>query len=148
VAKAIDAAFPLPSPAIPPDWVKPPVFGEQYFRVTREAQVTVGVNRVPATRRSLRWPLCYSRLRDIEAPMLGACYLTEWTAGLDHLYEVGREIETYRTADELRAKLAELMRNRELCGSLRKQGQKRALNDHSVARSIRKIIARLSGVSP
>lgn len=148
VAKAVDAVFPLPSPVIPPEQMKPAVFGKEYFRVSREAQVTVGVNRVPATRRSLRWPLSYSRLRDIEAPMLGACYLTEWTAGLDNLYEVGREIETYRTADELRAKLTDLILNRELRWSLRKQGQKRALNDHSVARSLQKITACLRRASP
>ena len=40
--------------------------------------------------------------------MLGACYLTEWTEGLEHMYELGKEIETYRTAEELTSKLSEL----------------------------------------
>jgi hypothetical protein len=41
-------------------------------------------------------PNTYSRLRDIEAPMLGACYLTEQTEGLECLYDIGNEIEIYK----------------------------------------------------
>lgn len=139
LAKAADAMFPLPSSAIPTERVKPAVFGEEYFRVTREAQVTVGVNRVPATRRPLRWPLSYSRLRDIEAPMLGACYLAEWTEGLEFLYEPGREIECYRSAAELTEKLALLAAQPEHRGELRRRGQRRALSEHSVPASLRKV---------
>lgn len=145
LAKAVDAVFPLPSPVIPPKQVKPAVFGKEYFRVTREAQVTVGVNRVPATRRSLRWPLSYSRLRDIEAPMLGACYLTEWTQGLDKLYDLGVEVETYRSADEMVEKLRMLSSCPKLRLELRRLGQRRALQDHNVCSSIRKIISTLQG---
>jgi hypothetical protein len=139
MAKVVDAAFPLSSPAIPTEQVKPAVFGEEYFRVTREAQVTVGVNRVPATRRPLRRPLSYSRLRDIEAPMLGACYLTEWTEGLEFLYEPGREIECYRSAGELKEKLSELAAKPEHRRELRRRGQRRALLEHSVPASLRKV---------
>lgn len=139
VAKAVDALFPLSSPAIPPERVKPAVFGEEYFRVTREANVTVGVNRVAATHRSLHWPLSYSRLRDIEAPMLGACYLTEWTEGLEFLYELGREIDCYRSAAELTEKLSQLSANPEHRRELRRCGQRRALSEHSIPASLHKV---------
>ncbi len=33
--------------------------------------------------------------------MMGACYLTKRTEGLDQFYDVGSEIETYRTAAEM-----------------------------------------------
>jgi hypothetical protein len=146
--KVLDRAMPLRPPEIPPGFVGKIVPNEDYFNITREAMLTVGISRVPAPHRSLRWPLSYSRLRDIEAPMLGACYLTEWTEGLDYLYDVGREIETYRTAEELCAKIDHLKRSPERRRSLRELGQKRALNDHSVARSLKKVTACLSGVSP
>jgi hypothetical protein len=122
---------------------RPAVFGAEYFRVTREAQVTIGVNRVPTTRRSNRNPLTYSRLRDLEAPMLGACYLTEWTEGLGQLYEPATEIETYRTPEELCAKIAELKQDPARRRRLRERGQKRALADHSVARSLGRIQEKL-----
>jgi|SRR5579864_2825956 len=114
-----------------------------YVRVTREAIVTIGVNRVPSANRPPHRPLVYSRLRDIEAPMLGACYLTEWTEGLEHIYELGKEVETYRTAEELINKLGELRLDPVRRIAMRERAQRRALSDHSVARSIARISAHL-----
>ena len=116
-----------------------PLSDTEYFRVTREAMTTIGVNRVPSARRSLHRPLVYSRLRDIEAPMLGACYLTEWTEGLEHMYELAREIETYRTPEELTSKLSELRSDPARRGAMRERAQRRALADHTVGRSMERI---------
>ncbi|HEY6763829.1 MAG TPA: glycosyltransferase, partial [Candidatus Sulfotelmatobacter sp.] len=118
-----------------------PLSEAEYFRVSREAIVTIGVNRVPSVNRSLHRPLVYSRLRDIEAPMLGACYLTEWTEGLEHMYEVGKEIETYRTAEELTSKLDELRQNSSRRGVMRVEARRRALSELTVGRSIARICA-------
>ena len=123
-----------------------PVFGDDYFRVSREAKITIGVNRFPRPDVSNRRPLTYSRLRDIEAPMLGACYLSEWTEGLEHLYDLGTEIETYRTADEPGAKLDFLAADSAKRQDLRRRAQRRALADHTVARTLHRVIDRL-GVS-
>jgi hypothetical protein len=120
-----------------------PVTEHEYMRVTREAMVTIGINRVPAARAPRDRPLAYSRLRDIEAPMLGACYLTEWTKGLETLFELGTEIETYRTAEELSTKLAELRKSPVRRLSMRRRGQLRALHDHSVTCSIERICQKL-----
>ena len=73
-----------------------------------EDAITLGVNRYPSFRFPATRPDTYSRLRDIEAPMLGACYLTEWTEGLDQLYDLELEIATYRSAEDMVEKLAEL----------------------------------------
>ena len=131
-----------PAP-LPDGKIGEPPNADEYFRVLREAMVTIGVNRVPSARASDNRPLVYSRLRDIEAPMLGACHLTEWTAGLEHLYDLGGEIETYRTAEELAAKLGELRHDPERRRRLRERGQRRALEQHSVPRSIALIGKRL-----
>ena len=130
---------PLRPPSIRQSQVGATLFGADYIRVTREAMVAIGVNRVPTANRSLHRPLVYSRLRDIEAPMLGACYLTEWTEGLEHMYELGKEIETYRTSEELTSKLRELCRDPVRRGAMRERAQSRALSDLSVARSIARI---------
>ncbi len=121
------------------DCLAPSVFGQEYVRCTKGSQVVIGVNRVPTFSRSVQNPLKYSRLRDIEAPMMGACYLTEWTEGLATLYDLGDEIETYRSADELVDKLKALQSNPAKRARLRHAGQRRALTDHTVARSLRKI---------
>jgi hypothetical protein len=130
---------PLRPPSIEVSRIGAPLSDSEYFRVTREAMVTVGVNRVPTANRSPHRPLVYSRLRDIEAPMLGACYLTEWTEGLEHMYELGKEIETYRTAEELTSKLSELRLDPQRRSAMRERAQRRALSDHSVAQSIARI---------
>jgi hypothetical protein len=140
VTKVRDRLHPLNSPPIPMSSIRePPTTADEYFRVMREAIVAVGVNRVP-TQRAVNWrPLAYSRLRDIEAPMLGACYLTEWTEGLSRLYQLGTEVETYRTADEFSAKLRELAADPSRRRSMRRAAQRRALAEHSLARTVSKI---------
>jgi hypothetical protein len=142
-----DRLWPVRAPLIPEGLVKEAVWGSEYFRVSREASVTIGVSRVPTTRASHRRPLRYSRLRDVEAPMLGACYLTEWTESIGQLYEIGAEVETYHTSEELAAKLAELIRAPERRRRMRERAQRRALGEHAVGRSITRIAARL-GISP
>jgi hypothetical protein len=119
-------------------WQPSRVEGE-YFRATRESQVVIGVNRYPSFRHPFSRPHRYSRLRDIEAPMLGACYLTETAPGLEDLYEAGTEIETYSNAAELVEQAASLRRDPARRQRLRQAGQRRALGDHSIARSLEKI---------
>jgi len=94
----------------------------------------------------LQSPLSYSRLRDIEAPMTAACYLTEWTQGLDRFYELGKQIEIYRTAEELVAKLRELQAEPQRRQALRIAGQKQAQGELSVPRSLDKV-ARALGLT-
>jgi hypothetical protein len=142
-AKIVNAVRPLELPEVPPSRVAPAVFGDDYFRVTREATVTLGVNRVPVTRRPLRYPLAYSRLRDIEAPMLGACYLTEYTEGVTALYDVGTEVETYNSPEELGEKLSELLSDPQKRASLRVSGQRKALGELTVAASLKKVCSYL-----
>jgi len=142
-AKLINALCPNLSFEIPKKHFAPTVFGGEYYKVTRSSKITLGVNRVPAARRPWIWPLKYSRLRDIEAPMLGACYLTEYTEGVAMLYDIGKEIETYRTPFELVEKMNELLANSQKRAELRSAGQKRALKDHSVPATLKKILHRL-----
>jgi hypothetical protein len=123
------------------DALLPPVYDEAYFRLTRESALTLGINRYPDFRHPAWSPGTYSRLRDIEAPMLGACYLTEDCPGLDQLYEPGREIETYRNADELVAKAHALLADPARRRELRARAQRRALSEHTIARSLEKIFA-------
>ena len=44
------------------------------------------------------------RLRDFEAPMCRTCYLTGYTDEIGEFYELGKEIDTYRSPAELRRK--------------------------------------------
>ncbi len=121
------------------DSVRPSPNDAEYATITQQSIVTLGINRYPSFRRSFSKPDRYSRLRDIEAPMMGACYLTEWTEELEQLYEIGEEIETYRTAEEMVEKIAELESSNQKRQLLRRRGQKRALQDHTIGQTLKKI---------
>lgn len=127
--------------------VEEAVFGQAYVDVTQQSAVTLGVNRYPSFRFPAARPDTYSRLRDIEAPMLGACYLTEWTEGLDELYDLESEIATYRSAEEMVAKLGELGADPARRARMRCSAQARALSCHGVPRSLASLASRL-GISP
>jgi hypothetical protein len=125
---------------------RPSPEGDAYWDVLRESAVCLGVNRYPSLRFPFDRPDSYSRMRDIEAPMVGACYLTEWTEGLDDLYELGTEIEIYRDAAELVEKARALVADPPRRIRLRTAGQLRSLRDHSIPRTIERIAERL-GIS-
>lgn len=126
-----------------PAWIErcwqPALEGEAYFNVTRESAVVIGINRYPSFRHPFSRPGRYSRLRDIEAPMLGACYLVERAPGLEDLYEPGTEIETYGDAAELVEKAQQLRRDPVRRAELRRCGQHRALTSHTIPRSLQRI---------
>ena len=120
-------------------FVREAVFGVKYQEVTQQSLITLGVNRYPSFHHPVSKPDTYSRLRDIEAPMMGACYLTEWTEGLDQLYELGKEIETYRNSSEMVEKIQQLQASPEKRRNMRYLAQKRALTEHSIVKSLEKI---------
>jgi hypothetical protein len=71
------------------------------------------------------------RLRDFEAPMCRTCYLTGHTEEITHFYDVGAEIDTYRTPDELIDKTRYYLSNADAAERLRDAGHRRALACHT-----------------
>ena len=134
----MNPVVPLP---IPESRIGPLLNDAEYVRVCREAKVAIGVNRVTNATHPPRRPLVYSRLRDVEAPMLGACYLTERAPGLETMYQLGAEIEIYSTAEELAEKLGALLGDSARRKRMRKLAQRRALEEHCVGRTIARIAA-------
>jgi hypothetical protein len=112
-------------------------------QLTAQSMITIGVNRYPSYHYPLSRPNTYSRLRDIEAPMLGACYLTEWAPGLDFLYDLGSEIETYKNEDEFIYKADWLTADAEKRKQLKINGQTRALKAHTIMQSLDKLFTKL-----
>ena len=120
-----------------------PTFNE-YNALTSESMVTLGINRYPSFRYPISQPDTYSRLRDIEAPMLGACYLTEWTEGIEGLYDTENEITVYKSELDLSKQIKSLLNDPERRKSLKINCQKKALNLHSVPNSLKNIKCSLS----
>jgi spore maturation protein CgeB len=71
------------------------------------------------------------RLRDFEAPMCRTCYLTGETDEIHEFYDVGKEIDTYSTVQELVDKTRFYLRNESAADQLRDGTYRRALADHT-----------------
>ena len=71
------------------------------------------------------------RLRDFEAPMCRTCYLTGHTEEITEFYNVGEEIDTYRTTDELISKTRFYLDNPAAAERLRDRGYRRARGNHT-----------------
>ena len=143
VRKLARKIAPARAKAIPSEYLLGKLSGSDYADVTRDSMIVLGINRVVTFRRSWAKPLVYSRLRDIEGPMMGACYLTEWTDDLAAFYEIGVEVETYRDAAELTDQIVRLRADPIRRQRLRQGGQAKALTEHSVGKSISRIAAAL-----
>ena len=107
-----------------------PVSDDGYVSLFSESRVSLGFLVLGDSHRTFR-PLRQVRLREFEAPMAGAFYLTGWLPEIALHYEVGKEIVCYRSRDELvdlaRYYLAhDVERER-----IRLAGQVRALRDHT-----------------
>ena len=126
------------------DHLRGKVSFEKYIDLSKNSAITLGINRYPSFQFPIHQPNTYSRLRDIEAPMLGACYLTEWTEGIEEMYDIGKDIEVYRNIEELIEKSKEILRDNEKAKSMRINGQKKALYQHSIKNSLLVIVNNLN----
>lgn len=116
-----------------------------YITITQNSIITLGVNRYPSFRFPMNKPDSYSRLRDIEAPMLGACYLTEWTEGLEYMYDIGEEISVYRTVEEFNEITIRLKNDKIKRKRIKLNGQKKALSQLSIPRSLEQLFQKVNG---
>src|SRR5258705_13749724 len=108
-----------------------------------EAKVSLGINRVfevGVPREKVK----YSKLRDFEAPMSGACYLTEHCSDLEQNYEIGKELWTYDSESELIDKSTELLRHSSIRAELRVAARNAALTRHTWTNRFRVLFERLS----
>src|SRR5262249_29242303 len=83
------------------------------------------------------------RLRDFEAPMCRTCYLTEHTDEIEEFYEVGMEIDTYRTPEELVDKAKFYLMSPAAAERLREAGFRRALRDHTWTRRFQELFGKI-----
>ncbi|NET74172.1 MAG: glycosyltransferase family 1 protein [Sphaerospermopsis sp. SIO1G2] len=79
------------------------------------------------------------RMRDFEAPMSCSCYLTGYTDEIADFYKIGQEIDTYTSANELADKLKFYLSHPYIANSLREQGYKRAINEHTWVNRFQKL---------
>ncbi len=85
--------------------------------------------------------ITHLRLRDFEAPMCRASYLTGYSEEIEEFYAIGKEIDTYRSKEELADKIRFYLANPFAAERLREAGYRRARSDHTWAQRFRKLFA-------
>lgn len=115
---------------------------EEVIRLYARTKVSVGANRIwlPGSLSLFhtRW-YAYPRLRDFEATMSGACFLTEYSEEHDDLFDIGKEIEVYRNCEELVDKAKTLLADPDKRARLRKNARQAAVSRHTWRHRLEKI---------
>ncbi len=73
----------------------------------------------------------YLKMRDIEFPGLGCCYLTQHNQDVASAFEIGREVRTFRTLWEARQVARELACDPVGCRRMGRRARERVLGEHT-----------------
>lgn len=106
--------------------IRPPVFGLAMYQVLRDSHATLNVHADSS-------PRFASNMRLFEATGIGACLVTDWKENLADLFDVDREIVTYRNLGELEEKLRWLASAPAEREAIAEAGRKRVLREHTYA---------------
>jgi len=85
--------------------------------------------------------LSYLKLRDLEFPGHGCCYLTEHNADVAAALDVGREVLTYHSIEEAAQWLCELPREPRRAAEIGQAGRRRVLAEHTWAARLPQLAA-------
>jgi len=119
-----------------------PVSDEQYVALFSESRISLGFLVLGDTHRTPR-PLRQIRLREFEAPMAGAFYLTGWLDEIALHYEIGTEVVCYRSRGELVDLSRYYLANDTERETIRRAGYERARRDHTWRRRFEDLFAEL-----
>ena len=81
------------------------------------------------------------KMRDFDGPMSGSLYLTHNNPDLYELYEIGKEIETYRNPEECCKKIEYYLSEPLKAQAIAKSGRNRAVWDHTWEKRFNKVFS-------
>ena len=125
-----------------PTALHPPASDREYVALFSESKVSLGFLVLGDTHRTRR-PLRQVRLREFEAPMAGAFYVTEYLEEIGRHYEIGKEIVCFRSREELISLCRHYLTHDEERERIRRAGQARAHRDHTWSRRFEDLFAEM-----
>jgi spore maturation protein CgeB len=120
----------------------PIVSDDDYVALFSESAISLGFLVLGDTHRTAR-TLRQVRLREFEAPMAGAFYVTGFMEEIWRHYEIGKEIVCYRTLDELVDRCRYYLAHETEREAIRRAGHERARRDHTWTRRFEGLFAEL-----
>jgi spore maturation protein CgeB len=107
-------------------WPNGPLSTEEMVRLYAKSRINLGFGGVEGHEGAY----CLKG-RDFEIPMSGGLYLTEYHPELERMYDLGKEIVTYRGFDDLLTNIRHLLSDPQRAEAIRQAGFRRARRDHS-----------------
>ena len=107
-------------------WSGGTVTDDDIIRIFSHSRINLGIAGIAHSNK-----LCCIKGRDFELPMCGGLYLTQEHPDIHHIYDVGREILTYRDAGDAAAKIHALLADPDRAAQIRQAGYARARRDHA-----------------
>jgi len=103
-----------------------PIYGLSMFQQLANSKLTLN-NHINASSQSA------SNMRMFEATGVGTCLLTDWKENLSELFEIDKEVISYKSVDECIEKAKWLLEHPKEREEIAKAGQARTLKDHTFA---------------
>lgn len=106
-------------------------FAENISQTFARYEIVLNFSNVWADGRPGSALIPHIRLRDFEAPMCRTCYLTGYSDEISEFYEIGQEIDTYRSPEELADKTKFYLAHPAAAEQLREAGYRRSQRDRT-----------------
>jgi len=123
--------------------VHDPVSDEGMIRLYSASRVSVGFLEVFDSHDPSRRVLQHLHLREFEAPMSGALYLTNYSDELAEMFVPDEEVLVWRSRHELLEKARFYGENPEAGAKIRKAGRERALACHTYERRFERLFSEI-----
>ena len=118
-------------------------FAPAVNKVFSQSEVVLNFSNVWEDGRPGSKLISHVRLRDFEAPMGRSCYLTGHSDEIMEFYEIGKEIDTYQSPDELVEKTQFYLAHPGAAEELREAGYRRAFGDHTWKRRFEELFRKI-----
>lgn len=120
-----------------------PVSFDRLITLFSESEVVLNFSNVWSDGRPGSKLVPHVRLRDFEAPMCRSCYLTGHTDEIAEFYEIGKEIDTCRSQNELVDKVRFYLAHADVAEKLREAGFQRARRDHTWVKRFEELFSKI-----
>ena len=121
----------------------PPLNDDDMIRMYSRSVMSLGFLEVFEAHDPSRPVRMHLHLRDFEAPMSGALYLTGDLEELHEFYEVGKEVLTYQNEDDMLDQVRYYTAHSTEAEVIRAAGLKRAQHDHTYQKRFYDLFARM-----
>ena len=103
--------------------LKTPVYGKKMYDTILKSKVVLNIHADSS-------PLYASNMRLFETTGIGSCLLTDWNENINELFEVDKEVVTFRNVHECIEKAKWLLANEKERSDIAIAGQKRVFSSH------------------